>query len=323
MTRSRARRCRATPSSSTACSISTTPKLKRGRARCRDRPRAVGLRSVAAARAAGASPASRRHGARAIASSSPQRSYLWALDRKTGTPIASFGRDGQIDLREGLGRPAERLTVSASTPGVDLRGHAHHRQQRSRDAARLAGPHPRIRREDRRAALDLSHHSAARRIRIRHMADGGAQGVRRRERLGRRDGRTANAAWSSPRPVRRRSTSTASTGTATTCSPTASWRSTRARASASGISRQSSTTSGTGTSPPRPTSSRSRATAERSTPSRRSRRHGYVYVFDRRTGEPLFPIEYRKVPPSDVDGERAAETQPYPAASRRRSPVNG
>ena len=40
---------------------------------------------------------------------------------------------------------------------------------------------------------------------------------------------------------------------------------------------------------------------------------GYVYVFDRRTGEPLFPIEYRKVPPSDVDGERAAATQPHPA----------
>ncbi|PYQ73606.1 MAG: pyrrolo-quinoline quinone, partial [Acidobacteria bacterium] len=33
---------------------------------------------------------------------------------------------------------------------------------------------------------------------------------------------------------------------------------------------------------------------------------------DRRTGQPLFPIEYRKVPPSDVDGERLAERQPYP-----------
>jgi len=41
-------------------------------------------------------------------------------------------------------------------------------------------------------------------------------------------------------------------------------------------------------------------------------KYGYVYVLDRRTGEPLFPIEQRKVPASLVDGERLAEMQPYP-----------
>lgn len=39
---------------------------------------------------------------------------------------------------------------------------------------------------------------------------------------------------------------------------------------------------------------------------------GFVFVFDRVTGKPLFPIEYRKVPASDVDGERVAEAQPFP-----------
>jgi len=39
---------------------------------------------------------------------------------------------------------------------------------------------------------------------------------------------------------------------------------------------------------------------------------GYVYVFDRRTGEPLFPVSYRKAPASTLDGEKLAETQPYP-----------
>jgi quinoprotein glucose dehydrogenase len=39
---------------------------------------------------------------------------------------------------------------------------------------------------------------------------------------------------------------------------------------------------------------------------------GYVYVFDRRTGEPLFPIASRKVPASALDGERLSPTQPYP-----------
>ena len=41
-------------------------------------------------------------------------------------------------------------------------------------------------------------------------------------------------------------------------------------------------------------------------------KQGYVYVLDRRTGRPLFPVEMRKVPPSAVDGEQAAERQPYP-----------
>jgi len=39
---------------------------------------------------------------------------------------------------------------------------------------------------------------------------------------------------------------------------------------------------------------------------------GFVYTFDRVTGEPVWPIEEREVPPSDVPGERAAPTQPFP-----------
>ena len=46
------------------------------------------------------------------------RNYLYALDRRTGTPIVDFGTQGRVDLREGLGRPAERMTVTASSPGV-------------------------------------------------------------------------------------------------------------------------------------------------------------------------------------------------------------
>ncbi|MDO8678735.1 MAG: PQQ-binding-like beta-propeller repeat protein, partial [Acidobacteriota bacterium] len=46
------------------------------------------------------------------------RNFLWALNKTTGQPIVSFGAQGRIDLREGLGRPAEGLSVSASTPGV-------------------------------------------------------------------------------------------------------------------------------------------------------------------------------------------------------------
>ena len=41
-------------------------------------------------------------------------------------------------------------------------------------------------------------------------------------------------------------------------------------------------------------------------------KQGFVYVFDRANGTPLFPIEYHKYPPSDLKGEVAAETQPLP-----------
>ncbi|MHB1936968.1 MAG: outer membrane protein assembly factor BamB family protein [Acidobacteriaceae bacterium] len=40
---------------------------------------------------------------------------------------------------------------------------------------------------------------------------------------------------------------------------------------------------------------------------------GHVFVFDRLTGKPLFPIEERPVPQSDLPGEASWPTQPYPA----------
>lgn len=39
---------------------------------------------------------------------------------------------------------------------------------------------------------------------------------------------------------------------------------------------------------------------------------GFVFVFDRLTGKPLFPIEERAVPPSELPGEASWPTQPYP-----------
>ena len=39
-------------------------------------------------------------------------------------------------------------------------------------------------------------------------------------------------------------------------------------------------------------------------------KQGYVFVFDRVTGKPVYPIEERAVPPSDVPGEHAWATQP-------------
>src|SRR5229473_1011202 len=41
-------------------------------------------------------------------------------------------------------------------------------------------------------------------------------------------------------------------------------------------------------------------------------KQGFVYLFDRANGNPLFPIEFRKYPPSTVPGEVAASEQPLP-----------
>src|SRR5581483_11259402 len=38
-----------------------------------------------------------------------------------------------------------------------------------------------------------------------------------------------------------------------------------------------------------------------------------VYVFDRQTGTPVFPIDERPVPQSDVPGEKTSPTQPFPS----------
>jgi hypothetical protein len=42
-------------------------------------------------------------------------------------------------------------------------------------------------------------------------------------------------------------------------------------------------------------------------------KQAFVYVFDRVTGEPVWPIEEQPVPASNVPGERASKTQPFPS----------
>ena len=41
-------------------------------------------------------------------------------------------------------------------------------------------------------------------------------------------------------------------------------------------------------------------------------KYGFLFVFDRETGRPIWPIEARPVPQSDVPGEHSSPTQPFP-----------
>src|ERR1019366_8856462 len=44
--------------------------------------------------------------------------WLYALDARTGALIKTFGEDGRVDLRQGLGRPPEEMSISATSPGI-------------------------------------------------------------------------------------------------------------------------------------------------------------------------------------------------------------
>lgn len=45
-------------------------------------------------------------------------------------------------------------------------------------------------------------------------------------------------------------------------------------------------------------------------------KHGFVFIFNRVTGEPLFPVEERPVPASNIPGEEAWPTQPFPLSPK-------
>jgi quinoprotein glucose dehydrogenase len=49
-------------------------------------------------------------------------------------------------------------------------------------------------------------------------------------------------------------------------------------------------------------------------------KQGFAFVFDRVTGRPIWPIEERPVPASDVQGEQAWPTQPFPTKPAAYSP---
>ena len=44
--------------------------------------------------------------------------FLYAIDPRTGQPIARFGQNGRVDLREGLGRDPAFQSISLTSPGV-------------------------------------------------------------------------------------------------------------------------------------------------------------------------------------------------------------
>lgn len=48
--------------------------------------------------------------------------FLWALDAKTGKPVASFGDDGVVDLTKDMRRPVDRRSYGVSSPPLVVDG---------------------------------------------------------------------------------------------------------------------------------------------------------------------------------------------------------
>jgi quinoprotein glucose dehydrogenase len=239
------------------------------------------------------------------------RSFLYALDKRTGKPIPSFGAEGRIDLREGLGRPADRLSVSASTPGaifedLIILG--------SSVPETLPGSPGHIR------AFDV--HSGKLRWIFHTIPYPGEFGYDTWPPDAYKISGGANA-WAGVTVDRATGLVFAATGSASfdfygvnrhgdnlfaDCVLALDARTGRRVWHFQGV-RHDVWDWDFPAAPSLVTVTRNGRKVDAVA---QITKVGYVYVLNRRTGAPLFPIQYRKVPASTIDGEKLAEMQPYP-----------
>jgi quinoprotein glucose dehydrogenase len=239
------------------------------------------------------------------------RNFLYALDRRTGQPIAAFGDAGRIDLREGLGLPAERASVSASSPGAvfedllilgssvpeTLPGTPGHIRAFDVNNGKLRWIFHTIPQPG-EYAYDTWPPDAYKLI-------GGAN------------------AWAGVTVDPNAGVVFAATGSASfdfygvnrhgdnlfaNCVLALDARTGRRLWHFQGVRHDVWDWDF----PAPPTLVTVTRNGRRTEAVAQVTKQGYVYVLDRRTGAPLFPIAQQRVPPSPVDGEHLAETQPYP-----------
>lgn len=239
------------------------------------------------------------------------RSRLWALDKRTGKPIASFGENGRVDLRQGLGRPIENLTVSASTPGVIFQDLLIMGSTVSEGLPSAPGD---IRAYDTRTgALRWIFHT------IPHPGEfgyatwppeaykvsGGANawsGLTVDPQLGMVFGATGSAAFDFYGANRHGDNLFANTVLALDArTGRRVWHFQGIKHDLWDLDFPAPPALVTVTREGRKVDALAQIT-----------KTGHVFVFERKTGKPLFPIEYSKVPASSLEGEKASETQPLP-----------
>jgi quinoprotein glucose dehydrogenase len=240
-----------------------------------------------------------------------QHHYLYALDAGSGLPVTSFGRDGRIDLREHLGRDPETLSIALTSPGVVFEDLVIVGGRTSESLPAAPGD---IRAYDARTgALRWSFHT------IPHPGESGYE-------------TWPNDAWTYAGGANNWAGMALDEARGIVFVPTGS-----AAADFYGGNRAGDNLfanslialdAATGRRlwhfqavrhdtwdrdlPAPPTLVTVTHGGRRIEAVAQTSKHGYVFLFDRANGQPLFPIEYRPVPPSDVEGEQSADTQPFP-----------
>ena len=241
------------------------------------------------------------------------RNRLFALDKKTGKPIPTFGIEGVVDLREGLGRPIEGLSVSASTPGVvfeDLLIIG------STVPETLPGAPGDIRAYDvKTGALRWTFHTIPRPGEFgyetwpadAYKVSGGANawaGVTIDVKRGLVFAATGSASFDFYGANRHGDNLFANTLLALDArTGKRVWHFQAVRHDLWDYDFPAAPTLVTVKRDGRTIDAVAQIT-----------KTGYVYVFERETGKSLFPIEYRKTPKSTMDGEYTADTQPFPVS---------
>jgi quinoprotein glucose dehydrogenase len=237
--------------------------------------------------------------------------FLYALDAATGKPVAGFGKDGRIDLRDDLGRDPAAQSVYLTSPGVVYKDLL---IVGGRNPETLPAPPGNIRAYDvRTGKLRWSFHT------IPHPGEFGY------ETWPKDAWKTSGAAnnWTGMALDPKRGIVYVPTGSAA--------------ADFYGADRAGddlfadcllALNAETGERiwhfqavrhdlwdrdfPSPPTLLAVKRAGQRVDAVAQTTKQGFVFLFDRRNGQPLFPIAYRDYPPSDVPGEVAARQQGLP-----------
>ncbi|MGH9351014.1 MAG: PQQ-binding-like beta-propeller repeat protein, partial [Terriglobia bacterium] len=237
--------------------------------------------------------------------------YLYALDAKTGKRMFSFGEAGRVDLRKGLGRDAQDLYVTASSPGVIYHDLLIMGSEEAEDLPAAPGD---IRAYDvRTGKIRWSFHT------IPHP---GEPGYNTWPKGAWKYAGGAND-WGGMSVDAQRGLVFAATGSAAfdfygsdrigddlfaNCILALNAATGKLVWYFQGVRHDLWDRDF----PAAPALIRIKRSGRMVDAVAQITKSGFVFVLDRETGKPLFPIEYRKVPASDTDGEKAAETQPFP-----------
>ena len=236
--------------------------------------------------------------------------YLHAIDALTGKTVDSFADHGKLDLKTGIDRAP--IPLASANPGTHFRESDHPRKLPRRRLSRAAGRSPRVRCAHRQAGVGVPHDSASGRARVRHLAEGRLQVHGRRGRVGRnhrrRKARHRVFPGRLPPKYELYGGDRPGNNLFADCLLALDARTGKYLWHFQTVHHDIWDYD--------PTAAPQLATVKHDGKTvdvvALASKNGFLYVFDRVTGKPLWPIEERPVPKSEVPGEWTSPTQPFP-----------